>query len=68
MKFLFNMFLFMCASLLCSEEGLSSWHQSDAKTRTERWQLTPDKEIEWVFDLSGNRTQWTDWTGKTIYT
>lgn len=66
---LLKILLLACTMSVFAEEMTPlSWHQSDVKTRTERWRLTPDKEVEWVFDSLGNRIEWNDWTGKTAYT
>ena len=67
LSFLLNIFLLISSLPLFAEDSRPSWHQSDAKMRTEKWRLSSDKEIEWVFDALGNRIEWNDWSGKTLY-
>ena len=45
----------------------ASTKQTETKRRTEKWNLSPDKEFEWVFDALGNHIEWNDWSGKTLY-
>ncbi len=45
----------------------AEWHQYDQRNRKEKWALTKDREIECTYDVSGNRTEWKDWTGTTQF-
>ena len=45
-----------------------SWNQYEEQTKTLTWVLTPEKQIEWIYDDSGNRIRWKDWSGTTQYT
>src|SRR3990167_525265 len=65
--FLFKVFFLVFILPLEAEGAQPSWHQSDIGERTERWKLAPNKEIEWRFDHLGNRFEWSDWTGRTVY-
>ena len=61
------LFLLLIFSLSAEEQAKSSWHQYDPKNRVEKWTLTKEKEIEWVYDFAGNRIEWKDWSGTTRF-
>lgn len=62
-----TLFLLMIFSLSAEEQAKPSWHQYDSKNRIEKWTLTKEKEIEWVYDFAGNRIEWKDWSGTTRF-
>jgi YD repeat-containing protein len=67
LKIIPSLLLFQLFAEEIASDEKSSWHQYDPKSRVEKWTLTNEKEIEWVYDISGNRIKWTDWTGTTRF-
>jgi YD repeat-containing protein len=70
------LFLFGLLSLLASLPSVAAeptscrlqpWHQYEPKTRTETWNVTHEKKVEWIYDARGNRIEWRDWAGTSRY-
>ncbi|NNM44140.1 MAG: hypothetical protein HKM07_07330 [Chlamydiae bacterium] len=62
-------FLFLPIFILAQNSTKEpSWGQYNPQIKTLKWALTPEKQIEWVYDDAGNRIFWKDWSGTTQYT